>query len=41
MAAREGILDRDAYNGAKGVGLDAPDVDGAEEKGSVPAPVAA
>ncbi|MGD3110575.1 dicarboxylate/amino acid:cation symporter [Streptomyces sp. YGL11-2] len=41
VAAREGILDRDAYNGAKGVGLDAPDVDGAEEKGSVPAPVAA
>ncbi|MFF4695809.1 hypothetical protein [Streptomyces chattanoogensis] len=40
MAAREGILDRDAYSDAKSISLDAANADGTEEKVSAPEPAA-
>ncbi|QTZ92670.1 hypothetical protein [Streptomyces auratus] len=37
VSAREKILDRDAYSGAKSISLDGAAADDAEEKVSVPA----
>lgn len=37
VSAREKILDRDAYSGAKSISLDTAGTEGAEEKVSVPA----
>ncbi|MGY5124352.1 dicarboxylate/amino acid:cation symporter [Streptomyces nigrescens] len=41
VSAREKILDRDAYNGAQGIGVETAGAEGAEEKVSVPVPSAA
>ncbi|MEU8919032.1 hypothetical protein [Streptomyces nigrescens] len=41
VSAREKILDRDAYNGARSINVETAGAEGTDEKVSVPVPTAA